>query len=624
MIRVFRDYRKTFTNIVTTMVGALWTAFDSVITTETDAITGRSIMVVTGSGATVNPYAYRAQTAAISGHKYYIKIKAQVTNTSCSSIRVLYGGVLQTMVTSPTNGTLHEASAVITATGTSDISYIYHYYATAAIASGKVMKVHNLFIVDLTATYGAGNEQIASVVDAIPAIWSVDAYKTPTQRPCTVSLSTSDFTTNGDKVIQPNKCIEIKQDNEDWRIEMETDLSYQPYLIQDYLLIVPTKTGDQPFRIRNVSVESSRIKLTARHVGYDLENYFNRVSFGDTYEDFTSWLGMNIINFFCIPHLPYTWTSDVSGTGKIVFKEFSVLGSFNEILATFGGHLVFDWWDVQIKQTIGADNQVSIEYGKNLEGAKVDEDWDSVCTQIFPYGNNNLTIASPYYIAASGVTYDRPYAKKVVFQTDDITELTALATAYVEQYKLPKINYTVRSDNIQNVAIGDTIKVVARQFTILTNVLGYTFNVLTQRITKVEFGNFRKDARSVFSNIQGQLDETKKTVIQENIQMNAQIGAITAKTVEVNASLANTVVTTMHTFNAQTRAMYLISGFIGSDTVGTYSCMAIVSVGSNLKSFVIYNANSAGLEMTFSGMEVRLKQTTGASQTGTIVIQKIS
>lgn len=624
MIRVFRDYRKTFTNIVTTMVGSSWTGSDAVVTTETDAITGRSIMVVTGNGSALEPYAYKAQTAAIVGHKYYVRLKAKVTNSVCSVIKLQYGGVTQFMVTSPTIDTVYDVSAVITATSTAAELYLRHSYADAATANGKAMKSYNAFIVDLTETYGAGNEPIASVVDSIPAIWSVDAYKTPTQRPVTVSLCTSDFNSNGDKVIKPMKCLEVKQDNEDWRIEMTADLSYQPYLVQDYLLVVPTKQGNQPFRIKNVSVDGKRVSLKARHVGYDLENYFNRASFGDTYEDFTSWLGINIINFFCIPHLPYTWSSDVSGTGKIVFKEFSVLGSLNENIATFGGHLVFDWWDFQIKETIGQDNQVVIEYGKNLEGASIDEDWNSVCTQIFPYGNNNITIASPYYIAASGVTYDRPYAKKVVFQTDDVVELTALANAYLEQYKVPKINYTVKSDNIQNVAIGDTIKVKARQFEILTNVLGYTYNILTSRIENVEFGNFRKDVRSVFSNIQGQLDETKKSVIQENIQMNAQIAGITSKTVEVSATLANTVVTTVHTFGSQTRAMYLISGFIGSDSVGTYSCMAIVSVGSSLKSFVIYNANAAGLELTFSGMEVRLKQTTGTSQTGTIVIQKIS
>jgi phage minor structural protein len=448
----------------------------------------------------------------------------------CASIRINYGGVNKIMVTSPSNGTVYDVSAIIEAASTATQTYLYHYYADAATANAKVMYGYNYFVVDLTETYGAGNEPVASVIDAIPAIWSVDTYKIVTSKPCVVDLCTNDFNTNGDKVIQPIKCVEYKQDNEDWRIEMEADLSYQPYLLQDYLLIVPVKGGEQPFRIKNVSVDGKKVSLTARHIGYDLENYFNRISFGETYIDTSTNGTMILIGGFCNMSFPFTFSTDATAVGTVTFKEGSVLGGYNEIITQLGGHLVMNWWDIQIQTTIGSDKQVVIEYGKNLQGAKIAEDWNSVCTTIFPYGNNNLTIAYPFHIHASGVSYDRPYARKVVFQTDSVTELTTLANAYLEANKYPKINYTVQSDNIQDVAIGDTIQVKARQFTILTNVLGYTFNVLTQRIEKVEFGNFRKDARSVFSNIQGQISEVEKKLVQETITMRNSIPVETTGT----------------------------------------------------------------------------------------------
>lgn len=512
MIRIFEDLRDDFISQAS-KPSSSWSASGGTIT-NADA----NYLEMTGNGSSATPYAYIAQTTApIIGHQYYVKIRLKVTNANCASLRFAFGGASAILQASPVANTLYEASAIVVATSTDANSKVYHYYADAATANGKVMLAYDMIIIDLTLKYGAGLEQTKAFMDRIPNILCLQEVNG------NVSLSINDYSVIGDKVLNPIKCIEVKQDNEDWYVEVECSTSYVNNIEKDTLLVVPTKEGSQPFRVGNIRNDGKRMSFKARHVGYDLENYANWYSFGKRWV--ASTLGhFRFIADYSIPYVPFEFKTDLTTSGWATYKEATILGAINEIRETFGGHIVFDWWGVSLLNTIGTDKGVTIRYGNNLEGAVVDESWDEVCTIITPYGNNNLSINNNGdSISATGVSYSRPYSRKITFQTDDETELIALATAYLEKFKVPKINYTVSSDNIQDVALGDTIKVIARQFTILTNVLGYTYNVLTQRITKVEFGNFRKDVKSVFSNIQGQFSELEKKLIQENIQINASL-----------------------------------------------------------------------------------------------------
>ena len=63
------------------------------------------------------------------------------------------------------------------------------------------------------------------------------------------------------------------------------------------------------------------------------------------------------------------------------------------------------------------------------------------------------------------------------------------------------------SSSIQNVFLVDTIQVVARQFTIFTEVISYEFNILTQKIIRLEFGNFRNTLRSFFGEMRAEIEE---------------------------------------------------------------------------------------------------------------------
>lgn len=520
LIRSFQDRRVVLTQQFS--VGTYYTNYDATGGVLAYAPPGFKI---TGNGSSATPTASVNSASLfqvgnpVIGHKYYLRISAKVTNAVCSQIRVVYGGVNATMVSSPANGTTYDVGVVITATSSTDALSFVHVYADSATANTKVMEVYDFTLIDLTEDQGTGNEYTANETTAVLDA-NNQAYFSGTY-----SFMLNDYTTLGDKVIQPRSCFEKKEDNGDWRIELEADISYLDWLANEYVLMIPTKAdGNQPFRIWKTTVTNSVVKVIARHIGFDLESHILEYAFGYSY---TSNVASHVDRTlrFAVPQPNHTSSGSAWASGRVVFKGNNTLENMYEILAKFGGHLVFNGWNVEIAETIGTDNGIVVEYGKNLEEAEAYEDWSEVCTTILPIGDNNLLISEvfedPKTIDATGVSYAKDYYRRVLFPgVDNATDLIAAANAYLDVYKYPKVNYSVSTNVVQNVALGDTIKVNARQFEITTTVLAYTYDVLAQRITDIEFGNFKRETKRVFSSIYADMDSLEKSIVQENITIN--------------------------------------------------------------------------------------------------------
>lgn len=618
MIRSFRDLRIEFTQCngsqfrdVSVAPFTYYLQYAHYLGTGSTIASVTGGMSITGSGTTVNPLAYidagylYLLTNPIIGHKYYIRLKAKVTNSICQAIRVVYGGVTQTMVSTPTSGTTYDVAFVVTATATTDELKIDHTYTSTANANGKVMEVYGLDIIDLTADCGSGSEYTAAQTTAI-----LDANTLP-YFVGTYSFSLNDWNSLGDKVIQPVSCIETISDNDEWKIEVKAGLEYLDYMRQDYILVAPTKEkSDQPFRINNIKVDDFYCYVTARHVGYDLENYLCKFQFGYSYTSNTL-THLRLAVSLAYPQPPFTISGDTALSGRVIYKEPTLLGNLNEIIATLGGHLTFNWWNVDISSTVGEDNGVVVEEGKNLNSSEMYEDYSQVCTVMYPVGNNNLTLPMTGYfkdslLFATGVSYDRPYYKRVNFQTDDVTELTTLGNAYLEKYKVPKINYKIEADTIQTIGIGDTIVAVTRNFTVSTNVLGYTYNVLSSRVETIEFGNYKRDVRTAFNAITADIADLKKSVIQENITMNDSLGlgilaykstSTTVNAVGTSGGITKYVLDSSE-HNTDSTIFEITGGSVKVKKAGLYLVTAMVSItsgtsGKRINSLVSVNGGTA-------------------------------
>ena len=74
------------------------------------------------------------------------------------------------------------------------------------------------------------------------------------------------------------------------------------------------------------------------------------------------------------------------------------------------------------------------------------------------------------------------------------------------------------------VGLGDTIKVVAKQFELFTDVLSYKFNTITRKIIELEFGNYRPTIRNAIGQLRTEITEQADRKAQLKIdEVNGEI-----------------------------------------------------------------------------------------------------
>lgn len=312
------------------------------------------------------------------------------------------------------------------------------------------------------------------------------------------------LTSNGLVILQPFKCIETKSE-EEWKLDVEVDDSYE--IEKNKVIVVKTKEAlYQPFRVGNVTLDKHTYSFTAYHVAYDLENYRIQ-SLTITNQGGSAF--MNSLLGASLPANPFTPLSDIVATQSAVYSNVSVLEALLEARNLFGGHLVFDNYNVKLQASIGSNRGVVIQDGKNLQGLSKSENWDNVVTTIIPTCGDRV-----YSAINADVSYDIPYVKTVAFDSDAVgesaiqTDVIAQATAYLNINKYPRVNYVVKSDIVQLVQIGDTVTVKS-DYTIGTTVMAYTYDVVKERVLSVEFGNYRPTIKSVFGGY-AKLEDVKK------------------------------------------------------------------------------------------------------------------
>lgn len=334
------------------------------------------------------------------------------------------------------------------------------------------------------------------------------------------------FTNNGEKILKPLRAVILKEDNGDYELELETRIEDKDYIVNDKIIVCDTPWGEQGFRVYNPQKKSNKITCTCKHLFYDTASYL----IADAYVvDNTCNDALDHLNAACDVVTPFTTLSDIQqiNTARIVRKSFEEAISI--VLERWGGHLVRDNFNIEIRNKIGQDNGVTLRYGKNIQDIQVKEDWNSVVTKLLPVGKDGLLLPDKYITTSDlspsevnyGLIYDKPYTKTVTFTQDLpedeykvdgeldeeaynnalIDDLRTQAIAYIRENCLPKINYSVKA-NIENVTdVGDTIEVYDERLNInlMTSVISVKWDCIQQRYTEVNFGNFSSKLKNLIT-----------------------------------------------------------------------------------------------------------------------------
>lgn len=342
------------------------------------------------------------------------------------------------------------------------------------------------------------------------------------------------FSTNGIKNVNPLKADITKIDNGDYYIEIKDMIQNIDYYQKGMILRVPTPWGVQGFRCDNPQIKNNRIECKAWHLSYDSENYIVKDS-NATNKNCNDTL--NHFNDNTDTTSPFTVYSDISSilstraVRKSLYEVFEWLISADK----FGGHWYRDNFTFAIKSTIGEDRGVVLADNKNISDMQVSENWDNVCTKILPYttdGENEILLDEPYRQIDEQL-YDIPFTKVVKFENDLSQEnygsydefisaskswLETQAINYLNENKLPKVNYSVSAkiDNISDVGDILYVKHSKCKVNLTTQVISVVYDCIRNKYIKIEFGNFKKEIKNLTQQITAEVSKTSEALINDN------------------------------------------------------------------------------------------------------------
>lgn len=374
-------------------------------------------------------------------------------------------------------------------------------------------------------------------------------------------ITDRDFTSNGDRIIHAIRAKVTKQDNGEFYLDLETDLSYVNDLTEGRIIVAPTPQGEQPFRVSNVQKTKNKLTTKALHVFFDSRNYL----IADSYVvEKACNDALDHLNAATEPESPFLTISDITTVSSFRCVRKSLYEAIQTVLEPerWGGHLDIDGWTIGIRNEIGKDNGVEIRYAKNLKDITVDENWDNVVTKLMPVGKDGLLLPEKY--VTSTTQYDLPYTKTVSFDQNEIVQddfkneageldetayeqalinnLRQQAQSYVDTYCYPLVNYTLKANVEKLTNIGDMVHVIDERLglTIQTNVISYVYDCIQERYMELEFGNFKRTLGNFESNI---IDKTQGIINENNQVLQVTLGQeMTEATNKIWAALGNSYV----------------------------------------------------------------------------------
>ena len=149
-----------------------WSAFNGVQTASNGIYTN------TGNGT--NRFVFTDQNLPILNARYYVKIKFRVTNSSASSIFVnmlgnTSGGNFNVVnIPTPVANQWYDVSTITNISNAVGTHIIFRFsadYLNPTNANGMVIECDNALVINLTATFGAGNEPTRDQMDKLLSVY---------------------------------------------------------------------------------------------------------------------------------------------------------------------------------------------------------------------------------------------------------------------------------------------------------------------------------------------------------------------------------------------------------------------------------------------------------------------
>lgn len=357
------------------------------------------------------------------------------------------------------------------------------------------------------------------------------------------------FTSNGlGRLADAITCNVREERNATYELEMTypvTGIHFDDIQEGRIILAEPFEGGlPQPFTIYQITKPLNQVvTVKAQHISYQLSGIVVM-----PYEANSCLSALAGIDTYSSTTNPFTFTTDKRVTAHYevtapTSARALLCGQSGSILDVYGkGDYEFNRYDVKLWTNRGADNGVTLRYGKNITDLKNVVDITNVYTGIVPYwidGEGN-TVVLPEKVVLSGHEGDYPFKiiKSVDFSSNwetqpTVEQLRTAAQNYVannEGWKL-KNNITIsfvalwNTEEYKNIAplervkMCDVVHVVVPKLGIDfdTKVIKTDYNVLQERYNSITLGDSYYSLSTVFSEEITKSEEQQSTHMQQAI-----------------------------------------------------------------------------------------------------------
>ncbi|TGY46724.1 phage tail spike protein [Clostridium perfringens] len=315
------------------------------------------------------------------------------------------------------------------------------------------------------------------------------------------------------------------------------------YLIEGNIIKTNTPSGEQPFRIYRTVKNLDTIIVYANHIFFDLQSNFLmdcRYKFATGQQAFE-----DILNSTLCKH-NFTCTSNITERNNAYYIRKNpveaILTEENSIINLYKGELLRDKFKIVFNDSIGKDNNVIIEYRKNLLGLEKDEDISQVVTRVIPTGltaKDSIIMLDEVYIDSSLINnYINPVVKEIHYSDlkedaekgitiESIKEqlkVRALELFSNEHIDLPKVNYKINFLDLslteeykdfkalEKVKLADVVTVRHKDLKIdvKRKVIKYKWDSLTKSYIEIELGDLESTLSKDISNINSKINTIEK------------------------------------------------------------------------------------------------------------------
>ena len=288
---------------------------------------------------------------------------------------------------------------------------------------------------------------------------------------------------------------------------------------------------NQKFRIYMTrKLMNNRVEVFARHISFDLMyDYIDSISFENQSCEYA--LNQLFRNSNFSTH--YRGYSDIVNAQNYNMSMANVLeaigGKEGSIIDTFGNgaEILRDNTNIHVLNKRGHDNEVSIEYRKNLTGFELEEDTTDLITRILPYAkyndeNNGEVIVKADYVDSPLIAnYSHPYISAIdysdKFEENEIPTVSKLQDLARIEYRdnkvdIPKQNYKIEFVPLSKcvgyegledkISLCDTVTVIDTRYDVKTQakVIKTVFNVLKNRYESIELGEPKTSLGDIVGN----------------------------------------------------------------------------------------------------------------------------